>query len=338
MPYDIVELQFKYADVDSLVNLAQTCTQFQAHARRTFKKKYRNRIWLCPDSNLNIIPTFGQQATRLSINEYVGCYFSDEESAKLGKQLDKYCTNITSLKLPIDNGTLMSSPFIQKLMKNLRSLKLVLSCRKEINAKAVHDALASAKNLEYLNMEFCCNTIKCEQIIGLHNFPKLQTLKIKDISHLNGFYREFLLNFCPNLKHLEMSGPIEFPQLQAVRELPSLEYLHLHCTLSEYSALMITELKELPMLKALHVLTDITEDYMKDIFRLPSITSLALTINCPLMTLQTFLDWIRSHEKDLANLVEINLPRFQDYDKTVLLEEYLNTFPKLKSTIWNFQY
>lgn len=337
MPFDILDHLLKYSDQDSLVAVAQTNSEFQALARRTFHTKQHNRIWLCPDTDLDVIRTFGEQATRLSINEYVGCYFTDAESVQLCQQLEKYCPNITSLKIPIDNEKIASSQFVRKIMKRVKSLKLVLTCRAESNPHAVREALANAESLEYLKMEFCCKTIECPQIIYGHKFPKLHTLKLNDKSkHGAGFQPKFLIDICPNLKHLELNGKIGLNHLAAIKELKSLEYLSLHCTNNRFKNGLVTELEKFPMLKALDVSIQTIQVNMNEIFALPSVTSLALTIKASPINLDIFMDWLRLHEKNLQNLVQITLPKFRDYDKTILLQDYLAQYPKLKSTIWNF--
>lgn len=337
MPFDILDNLLKYSDQDSLVAVAQTNSEFQALARRTFHVSQRSQIWLCPDTDLDVIRTFGAQATRLSINEYVGCYFTEAESVQLCKQLEKYCPNVISLKIPIDNEKIASSQYVRKIMKNLKSLKLVLTCRIGSDPYVVREALATAENLEYLKMEFCCKTIECPQILHGHKLPKLQTLKLSDKSKKGrGFQQKFLVDICPNLKHLELNGSISLQHLAAIKELKSLEYLRLHCTNKQLRDGMVSELKQIPMLKALHVSTHTIQVNMNEIFALPTVTSLALTINASPIKLELFMDWLRLHEKNLQHLVQITLPKFHDYDKTVLLEDYLAQYPKLKSTIWNF--
>lgn len=237
-----------YLDNEGLCQLNDVCTRMRSIAQQTFRKRYKEKVFklwkydewavyqvLCQSTFRRVLCKFGHLITSLFGFKWS---FSQEHN----RAINKYCTNLTDLKLL--NSNIDCCDVSKVLFERLKRLD-VRSCEFNGNASML---FTNCPKLEWLNISWSFHT----NIIAT-KFPNLQELKFTPLSRqrFEGFQQFLSQN--PQLQRLTTRITEDTRYLPAIGELATnLEQLEITC----YHSLQISDylpISQLTKLKKLHV-------------------------------------------------------------------------------------
>lgn len=340
--YDVMYRLTQYMDLNSLTTMAQTSAEYMHIARTIFKLKFQSKLKLYSETNLNAIWIFGDLAKRVSINEYSSNYFDEDKMSKTLQKLEKYCDQVQSLHVPVDNEKIVRSHFFRTAVSRITRLKLYMSCRREFSVYELLEALQYCPFLTILKISFCCG-ITCGPLFNM-TAPKLEKLQITDNSLMlqrNATYdalRGFIVRH-PNLESFDLTALNTEAMLTTLSEFRSLDYMKL--TFSRGTVIhgdLALKLRKLPALRDLYFECNVEEVDIKDLIQIPQVESLRLSfVWSNHMDYKRFMEILRFHQNNLQNLVEIALPNFRMPNKPTH-KQLKKMFPKLGIIVWNWEF
>lgn len=339
--YDDKSILFKYMADDSLIAMAQTCTENLELAQRIYRLRYNGKLKLFPETNFMVIRLFGEVCTRVSIKEYPKRYFDNAQLSEVLQELNEYCDHIKSVTLPVDNNSVICSQFFRLVVRQAERIKIYMSCRRQFNVNELLKTMRYCPALKQLHVVFCCG-ITCAPLFNM-TAPNLQRLRMADDSFVfqrSNTYdalRDFIVRH-PHVNHFELTAINTETMLNILSEFKSLEYMKLHLSLGTIvDSSLAAPLAALPALKDLYFECNLDDENIHRLFQIPQVTALRLDILWSnRWDLPRIISFLTLNQEYLQNMIEIALPKITTRGKRVVptQRELKSLFPKLKIITW----